>query len=460
MNHTKLKNKGQKGPKGPKGQARAEGQFQNPGSKLQSEAGEGQTESGNREVPEKREEVGLVELAPPIEGKALRVELVEVLERFGISVAGFDRLRSDSYEKQIAGRSLAELEQLYEVLVAPCSGYREMALLCPKWGKDHKPPHWMTLQRIKERLMLEGSVAERLRAKGLIQARKGGKGKRAKDQDEDEAAVYFAEAVEILSEELLSAKAKGKPISENLKVVDRLLRVAALRVRERRETREKAKLEWIQAGKPMVRPKPTGPVKPPETVDQMFERVYGRNPFKKEAEKTSVTAGPNVNNKDAKAQSGEEKIQKPEAKGQGNSNTQAPTTEQTVKEGGSKTDNHEIPEMGKEAGLVEFVPPVEVKGAEVAIRADDRQQTEVKGKEAKADTRPAWAKVAFGGMIEGPSPKYRAGVKRCLQTGLPVDVATGWYIHDPKLGWNGPTETRGPGVASGNPDEENIHIQY
>jgi hypothetical protein len=312
----------------------------------------------------------------------LRAELVEVLERYGVSVAGFDRLRSDSYEKQMAGRSLAELEQFYEVLLGPVRGYVEMMAACPKWGKDNKPPHWTTLQTIKERIMNEQSMREHLAAKGLLEARKvDGRG-----TDDEEA--FSGEALEILAEELLVAKTKGKPISENLKIVDRLLKSAMIGIRQRRERREEAKFKWIQAGKPIVRPEPVGPVKPQETAAAMIERIYGKNPFKQEAEKTSVAAGTNVNHKDAKAQ------REPEAKtveGPGDDRQQSKV------EGQTKTDNREIHET----------KPAEKKKA-----------------------LPAWATKVGSIMIGAPSAKHPKGIKKCVITNLPVDVETDEPVDD------------------------------
>jgi hypothetical protein len=266
-------------------------------------------------------------------------------------------------------------------------------------------------------------VRERLRAKGLIQARKAGKRGRARDKDE--AAVYFAEAVEILAEELLAAKVEGKPISENLKLMDRLLRVASLRVRERREAREEAKLEWIKAGKPIQRepmigttglhpsaksdsetPVPLPEEYDPEAMDEtdlMLEKVFGKNPYKDQG-----------------------KIQKPEAEGQGNQpnaeggvrGAESKGKEETVlrelREGDkppeTKADDREIGETGKE---VELVPPVEAKA-----------------EAAKVDTRPEWAKRAWNKLIGGRSAKHPKGIWRCDETGLPVDVATGKPVED------------------------------
>ncbi len=48
------------------------------------------------------------------------------------------------------------------------------------------------------------------------------------DRSMIDSIEYFRVAMEILAEELLSAKVDGKPIMENLKVVDRLIRVAGL----------------------------------------------------------------------------------------------------------------------------------------------------------------------------------------------------------------------------------------
>jgi peroxiredoxin len=81
----------------------------------------------------------------------------------------------------------------------------------------------------------------------------------------------------------LAAKVEGKPISENLKLMDRLLRAASLRVRERREAREEAKLAWLQAGRPILEPDAEGgaPVEPKREItgEEMIERIYGPNPF-------------------------------------------------------------------------------------------------------------------------------------------------------------------------------------
>src|SRR5271169_6905613 len=103
-----------------------------------------------------------------------RPALVAILEEFGVSVAGFDALRSDTYEKHIATRSLTELEGLYRTLLAPSGSYEEKQKLCPVWKKggqgEDKLPDITTLSRIKHRIRAGQMVEdvdekmERLRA--------------------------------------------------------------------------------------------------------------------------------------------------------------------------------------------------------------------------------------------------------------------------------------------------------
>jgi len=201
-----------------------------------------------------------VELVPPMAvdgstpifpGSPNREELIEVLERYGVSVAGFDGLRSDSYEKHIASRSVAELAMIYSGLFRTSGPVEEVQAKLPRWGPEHKKyggklPGLSTLMLIKERIRTEQSVREWRKAKGLIAAR-------AEGGSHNDAKEFYHEGMEILAEELLAAKVDGKPISENLKVVDRLLKAALLEVRERREARGEARLEWEKAGKPITK---------------------------------------------------------------------------------------------------------------------------------------------------------------------------------------------------------------
>ena len=85
-------------------------------------------------------------------------ELVAILEEFGVSVAAFEGLRSDSYEKHLAGRSLAELETFYDTLLNTTEHCESIRQKCPKWvgGKnDGNYPSTRTLGLIKRRMAAE-----------------------------------------------------------------------------------------------------------------------------------------------------------------------------------------------------------------------------------------------------------------------------------------------------------------
>ncbi len=233
-----------------------------------------------------------------------REELVAVLEECGVSVKGFDGLRSDSYEKHLAGRSLVELEAFYRRLVYPSIGYGKIRQQCLPWGPESqyhgKLPTVKTLIDIKERILLEQAVRTRMKAKKLVGALGSGQAEgEAKesgsmiDSTMIDVMEYFKVAMEILAEELLVAKLEGKPVMENLKVLDRLVRVAGLRLRERKDNREQARFEWEEEdrhgqNKAESEKRESGNEGDDRETSQeseydpeaLIERVFGANPFK------------------------------------------------------------------------------------------------------------------------------------------------------------------------------------
>jgi hypothetical protein len=173
---------------------------------------------------------------PALPATDRRNHLVEILENYGLSVAGFDALRKDAYEKQVAAESPEKLEQVYEALLDPALGFAEARERCPVWPEGSrqagKLPSMMTLREIKERLLLEWSVRDRVKHSGFL--------KQLQAVGLDNEEVLEAAAM-ILGEELFSAKLNGKPISENLRVFDRWMRVMGLQLRLRREKRQQDK---------------------------------------------------------------------------------------------------------------------------------------------------------------------------------------------------------------------------
>jgi hypothetical protein len=72
--------------------------------------------TGNHEIHEKRERNDSERTVQPADDRQQaerynvtgRRELLDILEEYGVSTYGFDGLRADAYEKDVAGRSLGE----------------------------------------------------------------------------------------------------------------------------------------------------------------------------------------------------------------------------------------------------------------------------------------------------------------------------------------------------------------
>jgi hypothetical protein len=111
----------------------------------------------------------------------------------------------------------------------------------------------------------------------------------------------FNAIIAMLGEELLTAKLDGQPIMENLRVMDRLIKVAALRLREQQgearlkleERREDRQARRQPSNNPTTSkssnpstPKSSNPTSNPpsprmtesEKTDAMIERIYGLKP--------------------------------------------------------------------------------------------------------------------------------------------------------------------------------------
>jgi hypothetical protein len=173
-----------------------------------------------------------------------RPALVAILDQFNISTASFDRLRSDSYEKHIAARSLAELEGLYRTLLAPSGSYEEKQKLCPVWNKggkgEDKLPDITTLSRIKHRIMAEHmavDLGQHVEMMNSILSRLPGL---PADLKKDVYDLMMA----VLGNELFKSKFDGKQLMENLPVVKCIMKDKELKMREREST-EQVELQKI-----------------------------------------------------------------------------------------------------------------------------------------------------------------------------------------------------------------------
>ena len=222
------------------------------------------------------------------------VKLLALLDKFNISVASFDSLRSDSYEKHIAKRSLAELDSVYATLLQPGSGYEEKRASFPRWGDGSKfsgnLPSMSTLCTIKHRIMAEQTAKDLDWFASQMEALSS----RLTGLPTAKQAQVFEVILSLVGEELVRDKFDGKRLLKNLPAVDRLLKAAAIRSRERQSDRRiqlrEQELNLKQAkllaeladspSKPSALPpaKPASALTESEKTDAMIERIYGLKP--------------------------------------------------------------------------------------------------------------------------------------------------------------------------------------
>ena len=233
---------------------------------------------------------------PPIS----REDLLTLLERFSLCPAAFDALRSDTFEKHVAARSLEELERFYTTLLNPALSYAKIQPLCPRWigGRQNgRPPSLQTLSDIKRRILAEHTVNDLGQMEKLLTSLRH----RSSTLSKEFQTEMFNAIVALLGEELLTAKLDGQPIMENLPVVDRLLKVAALRLREQ-QGEARLKLQERREERQATNPPPNrshsedqcsaeneedpseSSMTESEKTDALIERVYGiklHEPFEK-----------------------------------------------------------------------------------------------------------------------------------------------------------------------------------
>ncbi len=160
-----------------------------------------------------------------------RRQLVAILEEYGVSVHGFDGLRSDAYEKQIAARSLTELEGFYRTLMEASGSYEEKQKLCPVWNRGgkcgDKLPDIKTLCNIKERIRMEGRLADmsgHLKAFTAVAESLTG-------LPVAERAVILQGMQALIAAELMRLTIEGGKVLDHLPAVDRAIRAVSAQAR-------------------------------------------------------------------------------------------------------------------------------------------------------------------------------------------------------------------------------------
>jgi hypothetical protein len=236
---------------------------------------------------------------------------------------------------------------------------------------------------------LEQAVQARMKARKLMEVLGSGQ---VKGEAKELAMEYFKVAMEILGEELLVAKAEGKPVMENLRVLDRLMKVAGLRLRERADAREQTRFGWEEEdrkaeakAKVANKPKPMST----ETPRQLIRRIHGCNPFEAE-KKPRISRLKKVVNRQSKV--------KP-----------APPA------AASKPEKIRVAEPPK-AEVPKDVQPVTASGQKAEMKA--------------VKMEPVVVMRAGEELIVEPCQKYPMGVRTCPASGCAQDVLTGQRVYD------------------------------
>ncbi len=216
-----------------------------------------------------------------------------------MSVHGFDGLRSDTYEKQIAARSLTELAGFYRTLMEASGSYEKKQKLCPVWNRGgkcgDKLPDIKTLCNIKERILMEGRLADmsgHLKAFTAVAESLTG-------LPVAERAVILQGMQALIAAELMRLTIEGGKVLDHLPAVDRVIRAASAQARgENMEARVKLDVERLRLQEKALQIRADDrrqdmekkrkaesekaeaePPRKQETPNEMIKRIYGKNPF-------------------------------------------------------------------------------------------------------------------------------------------------------------------------------------
>lgn len=151
-----------------------------------------------------------------------RDRLASILERYGDSLDSFDALRPDSYEQALARYSLDSLESFYAILFTPAQTLAEAASKCPTWPlgckRERQRPSTHILSQVGERMRTRAALG-RVSQVGKFLAELRKEIKATPLGDNQMILDGFCGA---LGQKLMQDIRDGKPIEENLKLVEKL----------------------------------------------------------------------------------------------------------------------------------------------------------------------------------------------------------------------------------------------
>ncbi|HMP83912.1 MAG TPA: hypothetical protein PKA41_14530 [Verrucomicrobiota bacterium] len=170
-----------------------------------------------------------------------RAALVNLLERFGLTVQSFDALRSDSYEQSLARHSLEHLELLYVELLKPGQAQEEAQRRCPPWppgsARAGRQPSTGALSQIAERIRTESTLNSLGRVSTFVEKLRS----RADSLPAGKQNEVLDTIVTLVGEEMIQARLGGAPMIALLDPLDRLLTSQGMKTKAEFE-REKIEL--------------------------------------------------------------------------------------------------------------------------------------------------------------------------------------------------------------------------
>lgn len=171
-----------------------------------------------------------------------RAQLAELLQSYGDDLESFDKLRADSYEQALAAYSLESLASFYAIIHEPGLTVAQAAAKCPTWPlgtkRERQRPSATAIQCVQERMRTR-AVISRISPVGqfLKEFRKELKATPLGDNQMLLDGICGA-----LGQKLMADLREGKPIEENLKLIDKLQNQ---RVIEQNEVRLKQNAEKL-----------------------------------------------------------------------------------------------------------------------------------------------------------------------------------------------------------------------
>lgn len=177
-------------------------------------------------------------------------ELRAVLDKHGLKYAAFEQLQPSSYEHCLARHNVTQLDRFYSVLFSPGMTLAEIREECPPWPRGTpragQQPSDSMLSGIAKRWRAELALDSFEEAERFVTRLQGKLAALPAARTEPVTDSLF----NLLGQELLESRFTGRPVSEQLAALDRL--IAKGKLDNAREETELAKARWMREAAQIV----------------------------------------------------------------------------------------------------------------------------------------------------------------------------------------------------------------